>query len=154
MKKTLKAIGIAFSLLCIASLTLPAFTVLSNDTTLRGFSLAEFSAWGAIIPVIPVILIEIMLCKLRDSTKTICIVILQLLAAVSLYCSHVSAYDWICKYERGYIRPHANDIIYAAMLILSCISFLISCNSSCEIKKPIRVLFSKLTEPDDTEGNE
>lgn len=75
MGKITKLLGIIFAVLTLLSLTAPLYKTNFTDgesmtLLLHGFDLYEFSAWGVVTALIPLLLIGIMFTKFSDKIKS------------------------------------------------------------------------------------
>ena len=139
MKKIVKYSGIAFALLSLLSLSLPVFSTRITDgeacdLVVKGYNLVEFSPWGGIVLLAPLLLLGLMLSKLKNTTRTIGLIILFALNGVALCASTSSAYKWMCDVSAGFVEPHMYHVIYALLLFVAMVCFFVWCNCSLNIK--------------------
>ena len=139
MKKIVKYSAIAFALLSLLSLSLPVFSTRITDgeacnLVVKGYNLVEFSPWGGIVLLAPLLLLGLMLSKLRNTTKTVGLIILFTVNGVALYASTSSAYKWMCDISTGFVESHMYHVIYALLLFVAMVCFFVWCNCSLNIK--------------------
>lgn len=139
MKKIVKYSGIAFALLSLLSLSLPVFSTQITDgeacdLMVKGYNLVEFSPWGGIVLLTPLVLLGLMLSKLKNATKTVGLIILFVLNGVALCASTSAAYKWMCDVSTGFVEPHMYHVIYALLLFVAMVCFFMWCNCSLNIK--------------------
>ena len=124
------------TLFAVAALISLAFLAYSTHVTgdngwkinLTGYSFAEFSPWGCLVILIPIINIGVMFNKLNLKTKLLLNMGLCLLGTVSLYNANVATRNWICDQATGYVRAYGCSIVYGVLLLCSCLCFYFYCN--------------------------
>lgn len=139
MKKIVKYSGITFAILSLLTLSLPVFSTRITDgeacdLVVNGYNLVEFSPWGGIVLLAPLLLLGLMLSKLRNTTKTIGLIVLFALNGVALCASTSAAYKWMCDVSTGFVEPYMYHVIYALLLFVAMICFFVWCNYSLNIK--------------------
>ena len=139
MKKIVKHIGIVFALLSLLSLFLPMFSTRITDgefcnLVVKGYSLVEFSPWGGIVVLAPLVLLGLMLSKLRNTAQTVGLIVLFALNGVALCASTSAAYKWMCDVSAGFVEPCMYHVIYALLLFAAMVCFFVWCNCSLNIK--------------------
>lgn len=133
IEKTVKYIGIVFALASLFSLGLPLFSTYITDgeawnVVIHGYNLAEFSPWGSIVLISPIVLLGLMLSKLNDGVKTIELLTLFSFSGVALHYSTNAAYKWVEAEATGYIETHLNQLIYFLLLSAAMVLFYIELN--------------------------
>ena len=131
--KHLKTAGAISSALALISLALPVFKTVFDGgetwaATFRGINLVEFSPWGIIVLLVPLILSGIGYSKLNDAAKTMLNMSAFLLGLVSLYNAIYAMREWVYSHATGYVYVYGSFIIYAVLLIISAVLFHICCN--------------------------
>ena len=101
-KKVLKISGALGAVFAILSLYLPVFHAIIGvgetwDAVFRGFDLAEFSVWGAIVFLAPPILLGIAFSKARDSVKSLLIMLPAVLGIAALHISGSAMREWVMQ---------------------------------------------------------
>jgi uncharacterized membrane protein len=139
MKKIVKYSGIAFALLSLLSLSLPVFSTRITDgeacgLVVKGYNLVEFSPWGGIVLLAPLVLLGLMLSKLKNTTKTVGLIILFALNGVALCASTSAAYKWMYDVSTEFVEPHMYHVIYAFLLFVAMVCFFAWCNCSLKTK--------------------
>ena len=139
IKKIVKYSGIAFALLSLLSLSLPVYSTRITDgeaceLVVKGYNFIEFSPWGGIVLLAPLVLLGLMLSKLRNTTKTAGLIILFALNGVALCASTSAAYKWMCDVSAGFVEPHMYHVIYALLLFVAMLCLFVWCNCSLNIK--------------------
>lgn len=139
MKKIIKYSGITFALLSLLSLSSPMFSTRITDgeacnLIVKGYNLVEFSPWGGIVLLTPLVLLGLMLSKLKSDIKAIGLLGLLILDGVALCGATSAAYSWITDIATGFVKPHMGHLIYALLLFLAMVCFFVSNNYSLNIK--------------------
>ena len=135
-KKIFKALATAFAVLSFASLALPLYdtyiggTAVSAQITIRGLNLAEFSPWGGIIVLSPLLSAGAMYSKLTNNAKTLLLFAIGLLNAGCLCPANQAAKYWIYTQATGAVTDMPYLVLYASSLLVSLILFYLHCNCS------------------------
>lgn len=135
INKILKFMSITLTLFSLASLSLPIYsTHITNgvacNLVIRGYNLVEFSSWGGIVVLAPLVLLGLMLSGLNNNIKTIGLLGLFILDGVALCCSTSAAYKWICEVSTTFVELHMNHLVYALLYFIAMICFYII-NNAC-----------------------
>ena len=134
INKILKIAGIILSVLTLYSLALPIYsTYISCDIVVRGYNLVEFSPWGGVVVLAPLVLLGLTLSKLRNTTKTVGLIGLLVLNGVALCGSTYVAHTWMCDIATGYVEPHMSHLIYALLFTVATACFWVTYNFSPNI---------------------
>ena len=131
-KKTVKLLGAAMSIAALSTLALPiAHTVIgyveSMDLTLRDINLIEFSFWGVLVILAPLLSIGTMYSKLCDKEKMIAIMSIFTIGMISLSCAIRAANTWLYDVATGYVQPISNQILYVVFFFAASLLFYFSC---------------------------
>ena len=137
IRKSFKYFSIIFSVCALVTLYLPLFSTRitdgeSWDMVVRGYNTVDFSAWGSVVLLTPIVLILLIISKLRKNIKTLSILSLCLLDGFALCDSISKTYSWMTENATGYITIHNNHLIYAVLLLIAGIYFFIDCNFDLE----------------------
>ncbi|MBR2043542.1 MAG: hypothetical protein IJ946_04310 [Clostridia bacterium] len=124
VRKLFSVLAIILSLFAIASLFLPIYSTNITDgeacnLIVKGYNLVEFSPWGGVMLLTPLVLLGLMLSKIKSSVKTIGLLGLLLLDSVALCGATSAAYSWITNIATGFVKPHMGHLIYALLLFLA-----------------------------------
>lgn len=130
LNKFLSISGIILSVSALLSLVLPLFSfrILETEMIIRGYNVVEFSPWGSIVLVAPILLIGLMLSKLKYSFKTIGILSLLILDFFALSDAYSVSYTWALQETTNSVQPHAYHLFYALAFVLSGFCFYMECN--------------------------
>lgn len=137
MKKTTKIFGVIFATLTALSLFLPIYKATFTDgesmtLLLRGYELYEFSAWGVVTMLAPLILIATMFTKFSKKTKCAMVVCAFVLGNISVHIANTSMRDWLYSNATGMVFPYDGLIFYSVFLLCA----LVFCFVDCIKKKP------------------
>lgn len=124
VKRIFRFLCAVLALLSLASLSLPIYSTYITDgeacdMVIKGYNLVEFSPWGGVVLLAPLVLLGLMLSKLKSSVKTIGLLGLLLLNSVALCGATSAAYSWITNIATGFVKPHMGHLIYALLLFLA-----------------------------------
>jgi hypothetical protein len=133
LKKHLKSFGVFLALVSLSSLFLPIFSTLITEgeawnMVVRGYNMVEFSTWGSVVLMLPIILIGLALSKLKNNTKTVMLFGLILLDGVALYNATAATHKWVLEQATGHVQVQPYYLIYALLLLLACVCVYIECN--------------------------
>ena len=103
--------------------------VVSADITTSGFGLTEFSVWGVILLIVPVLVLGIMYSNLGNKVKTVMILCIYLLSQISFYFAVSIGMDWLREISTEYVRPQIFLLIHPIMLFASLLAFYLHCNT-------------------------
>lgn len=134
-QKTMKAVGVFSALLALATLFGPIYSthivgVESCNMVVKGYNLVEFSPWGSVVLLAPLVLIGLMLGKLKPTVKTVGALGLVLLDGVALSGAVAAAHTWISGVATGFVEPQSHHLIYAFFLLVATVCFWVSTNIS------------------------
>lgn len=137
IRKTFKYFSIVLSVFSLITLWFPAFSTRITDgeswnMVVRGYNLAEFSPWGSIVLLTPIVLILLVLSKLGNSLKTISLFTLCLIDGFALCDSLSKSYSWMTENTTGHVTVHGYQLIYAVLLLMAIIYLFIDCNFDLE----------------------
>ena len=140
INKFLRVIGAVLALFSLVCLSFPIFSTNITDgeswhMVVRGYNMVEFSPWGSIVLILPLLIIGLMISKLKDSIKTIGILGLLMLDCFALSNAYSSTYKWVLQEATGYVQLHMNQLFYILALFLSCVCLYIECNYFSEGNK-------------------
>lgn len=140
INKVLRVIGVVLALFSLLCLSFPIFSTNLTDgeswhMVVRGYNMVEFSPWGSIVLIVPILFIGLMLSKLKYSFKTIGIFSLLMMDCFALSSAYSSTYKWVLQEATGYVHLHMNQFFYILALFLSCVCFYFECNYFTEGKK-------------------
>ncbi len=131
--KILLFTGTLFSLFAWLSLYMTSIRTYVGSATgwescINGFDLIEYSPWGSIVVLIPLLTIACAFSKLGASGKTVMLTVLTVTANVSMYNACDTALEKLRQLTESRVIASANLCIYTAALMLSAISFYICFN--------------------------
>ena len=134
-EKAMKAVGVFSALLAMAALFGPIYStyivdVESCNMIVKGYNLVEFSPWGSVVLLAPLVLVALMLSKLKPAVKTVGTLVLFMLTGVALSGSVASAHTWICGIATGFVEPQSHHLIYALFLLVAVACSWVSTNIS------------------------
>lgn len=140
INKVLRVIGVVLVLFSLLCLSFPIFSTNLTDgeswhMVVRGYNMVEFSPWGSIVLIAPILLIGLMLSKLKYSFKIIGIFSLLMMDCFALSSAYSSTYKWVLQEATGYVHLHMNQLFYILALFLSFVCFYIECNYFSEGNK-------------------
>ncbi len=120
----LKIVGIAINLLSYIPLLLPIYKTKIDgaaeyDMIIRGFNFAEFSLWGNLILSIPIVVLAIAFCKIKNRWKNIILISVYVFSVVVLYYASIAADTWIRNIATGFVFCRPCQIIYLLSLLVS-----------------------------------
>lgn len=127
-----------FALLSYVPLLLPMYKIRTDgetgyDLILRGFNLAEFSVWGGLFLIIPIILCAIAYCNIKNSHKSIALMGICIFGVIALYCAGAPAQEWVKTAASGYVPYRPYHIIAFAGMLASMVCTFADCNRNTEI---------------------
>ena len=149
IRKTFKYFSMVLSVFSLITLWFPVFSARITDgeswnMVVRGYNLAEFSPWGSIVVLMPlvlmarivlltpIVLILLVLSKLGNSLKTISLFTLCLIDGFALCDSLSKSYSWMTENTTGHVTVHGYQLIYAVLLLIAIIYLFIDCNFDLE----------------------
>ena len=145
-KKTFKISGTVFAILTFIILFFPwvyayhSGEVECCDFTTTGFGLTEFSAWGTIIFILPILILGITCSKLGEKTKTMFLFGLYLLGSISFYYATSIGIEWLKEVSTEYVRPKSCMFLYPIFMFFSLLSFYFSYNTkNCSLLNMIGI---------------
>lgn len=133
-KKELKTSGMVFTILTFISLLFPWVYAYYGekfekcDFTTTGFDMIEFSVWGVILILVPILVLGIMYGRLNEKEKTVSLLVLYLLGNISFYFAVSMGMDWLREASTGYIRLKGFALLYPIFLLGSMVMFYLYCN--------------------------
>ena len=135
LEKVTKAVGVFSALLAMVALFGPIYNTYiaegeACNIIVKGYNLVEFSPWGSVVLLAPLVLVALMLSKLNPAVKTVGALGLFLLTGVALSGSVASAHTWICGIATGFVEPQGHHLIYALFLIVAVACSWVSANVS------------------------
>lgn len=153
--KLFKNMGVIFSVVSLLSLGLPILSTNITDgeawnMVVRGYNMIEFSPFGGVVVLTPVLLIGLMLSKLNNNLKTVGILTLLLFDGFATSSAYSATYKWVFEQATGNIKSRQNQIIYFSLLVLAMICFYVDCNFIRGRRISLKDLFLKkelLAEP-------
>lgn len=118
----LKRIGIIIGFLTYGILLLPMYETKiggmeSGNLIVRGYNLAEFSVWGCLILVLPILLLGIACCNIGNRWKNLMLMCFYMLNIVSLYFANTFAYEWVHSIAGGYVQFNLYMPVYALLML-------------------------------------
>lgn len=124
-KKWFKRIITGLSVGAFALLLLPVFKVSVDGTeyVVRGINLTEFSAWGFIVLIIPLIILELLYSHIAVPQKTVGIIALQCVNLVGVYNSFCESKEWVEEIASHYASPEPYLFAYTALVTITLIIF-------------------------------
>ena len=133
MKNITRYGGMIFALLALLSLGLPVFSTYISDVesgmvVVCGYNMVEFSPWGSIVVILPLLTIGLALSKMNVRIKTAGLLGLLPVAGVAMHYAVESAHDWINTIATGFVQSHMGHLIYALCWLISAICFWLSSN--------------------------
>ena len=133
MEKILKLIGVFSALLATATLFGPVYSTYLADgeagnVIVKGYNLVEFSSWGSVVLLVPLLLIGLMLGKLHPAVNTIGVLGLLLLNGVALSESVTAAHTWIAGVATGLVETHGHHWMYVLLLLVSAVCCWVASN--------------------------
>lgn len=136
--------GTLFALFTLISLAFPAYSTSADGTILlRGINFTEFSPWGNLVVLIPLIILGIMFSNLGYKAKLVLNMLLCAFGAVSIHNANVAARVWIYEQATGFVRTYGTHIVYGILLLCSCLCFYFYCNKKRDFQK--RCEYYKIT---------
>ena len=133
-KKVFKISGTVFAILTFTILFSPWIyaycegKLVSADMTTTGFGLTEFSSWGTVIFILPLLILGVVFSKLSEKTKTVFLLGLYLLGSVSFYYATSIGMEWLRGVSTEYVRPKGWLFLYPVFMFFSLLSFYLSYN--------------------------
>ena len=123
-KKITKIIGIIFAVLAAVSLAFPIYETTFTDgesmtLLLRGYDLYEFSAWGVVTILIPLLIVGIMLAKFDDRIKSALIMGTFIFGNVSVHSAKNAMREWIYGEATDMVYPFTGLFFYVVFLFCS-----------------------------------
>ena len=132
IKQLMTYIGVLMAMTALYTLTLPIRTVTFEDRTyemiIKGYNMPEFSPWGGIVVLAPLVLLGLMLSKLPDRHKTMGLLGLLMLSSTALYNSASAIYQYTTQGTVCYAEPHAGHLLYGFVLFWAFLCFWVSLN--------------------------
>lgn len=135
LEKVMKAVSVLSALLAMATLFGPIYSTYiaegeSCNMIVKGYNLVEFSPWGSVVLLAPLVLVALTLSKLKPTVKAVGTLALLLLTGVALSGSVVAAHTWICGVATGFVEPQGHHLIYALFLLVAVACSWVSTNVS------------------------
>ena len=130
-KKFLKFTATLFSMITALSLILPIFSTYITgaeawNMVVRGYNLIEFSPWGSVVFVAPLILVGLIFSDLKNKVKTVGMLALALVDSFALNASVIATYKWVSEQATGAIELQFGLLIYVIFMLLAEVSFFLS----------------------------
>lgn len=124
-KKWLKRIITGLSFGAFALLSLPIFKVSVDGTeyVVRGLNLPEFSVWGCIVLVIPLIILALLYSHMTITQKTVGIIGVQCANIIGVHSSLYGAKKWVEEISSHYVSPKPYLFAYVALVTVTLIIF-------------------------------
>ena len=133
IRKVLKVIGVIFAAASILCLFLPIFSTRITEgeawtMVIKGYNMTEFSPWGSVVLISPLIFIGLLFSKVKNSMKTFVLLILLLIDSYALSNAYSATYKWVLEAATGYVQPHPNHLLYTLALLISSVCIYMVCN--------------------------
>ena len=137
MKALAKYGGIVLAILSVLSLGLPLFSTTlatgeAGRLVVRGYNLVEFSPWGGVAVMVPMVLLGLALSKLNRHVKTMGLLGLCVLTGFALCGAVTAAQTWVRSAADGFVKPHMCHWIYALLLFFATLCFYVENNGNWE----------------------
>ena len=131
-KKITKIIAIIFAVLAAVSLTFPIYETTFTDgesmtLLLRGYDLYEFSAWGVLAILLPLLIVCIMFSKFNDRIKSALILGTFVLGSISVQISNTAMRDWIYGEATGTVQHFGGLVTYVSFYFCAFVFCFIYC---------------------------
>lgn len=136
----LKVSGIVFSLLSYLTLALPIYkTKMDNgenyNMIITGLNFAEFSLWGCLMLVIPIVLIALTYCNIKNRWKSVVLIAIYILNTIVIYNASIAADKWIRDVATGFVLCRPYQLFYAMSLLVSMVCLFIRFYKNPDIEK-------------------
>ncbi len=133
----LKICGLTFALLSYIPLLFPVYKVRTAgetgyDLIIRGFNLAEFSVWGGLLMIIPIILFALAYCGIGNRHKSIALMGICIFGVITVCYAGVPAKEWVKNAAEGYVRYRPYHIIGFVCMLASMACTFADCNRSTD----------------------
>ena len=124
-KKWFKRIITGLSVGAFALLLLPIFMVSVDGTeyVVRGLNLPEFSVWGCIVLMIPLIILALLYSHMTITQKSVGIIGIQCANLIGVHSSLYGAKEWVEEISSHYASPEPYLFAYAALVTVTLIIF-------------------------------
>ena len=137
MRSLMKYGGIVLAVLSLLTLGLPLFSTTltvgeAGRLVVRGYNLVEFSPWGGVAVVAPLVLLGLALSKLSRPVKTMGLLGLCVLTGFALCGAVAAAQTWVRSTADGFVEPHMSHLFYAALFFFATLCFYVENNRDGE----------------------
>lgn len=124
-KKWFKRMITGSSIGAFALLLLPVFKVSVDGTeyVVRGLNLPEFSMWGCIVLMIPLIILALLYSHMTITQKTVGIIGVQCANLIGVHSSLYGAKKWVEEISSHYASPEPYLFAYVALVSIILILF-------------------------------
>lgn len=133
-KKTWKVIGTFLTVMTLILMFFPWISAYHSgevenvNLTATGFGLTEFSVWGVILLIMPIIILATIYSRLNSKVKTVMILAIYLFSQISLYCAVSAGMEFLREVSTQYVRPQVWMLLHPVIIFLSLLSFYLSYN--------------------------
>lgn len=132
MKKITKILGIFFAVLTALSMFFPIYKTTFTDgesmtLLLHGYDLYEFSGWGVLAMMVPILIIGIMFAKFDDKIRSALIMSMFVLGNVSVQNAKIAMQEWVYSEATEMVYSYGGLIFYSFLLLCSSVFCYIGC---------------------------
>lgn len=136
----LKISSIVFILLSYGALACPIYKTAidgseSYDLIIRGLNFAEFSLWGCLMLVIPIVLIALTYCNIKNRWKSVVLVAIYILNTIVIYNASIAADKWIRDVATGFVLCRPYQLLYAISLLVSMVCLFVHLYKDPDLEK-------------------
>lgn len=125
VKNWIKRTITVLSVISFVLLLLPVFNVDADGTeyVVRGINLTEFSVWGSIVLMIPLIILALLYSNMSVTQKTIGIMAIQCVHLIGVHSSFYETKEWVEQISSHYVSPEPYLFSYTSLITLTLILF-------------------------------